>query len=399
MVNKVGADDESVVYDLYSSIPPAPAGIRGVSLVEEGRTDEIPGVDLPDVAVVNKPTGVDIGGPQAVPPQDAVFDDAIFDTALDDGLDQEAVAESEIQVAPPKEGMAAQNTRNRKQPEKYVPSMQGNKYQAALAQITTSLGSSKTSMAFAMMSIKLMNKVTHQRADVVGMVMAQVLLKAVLKKWGREADESVGKEMKQLHWKNSFKPMHWKSLTADQRKKVLESHIFVEKKRDGVLKTRQVAGGNKQWGYIMKEDASSPTVSSEAVMLTCIVDANENREVAIVDIPNAFVQTVAEDEKDRAFIRICGPLVNSWCLLHLMSMDRNSWEERLEAIAGPMLDCFIWNYGGVATILQEVCQEPEVQGIQAQPCPMILAWPTSSKRGAIDCMFSCGRLQDFASHP
>ncbi len=30
--------------------------------------------------------------------------------------------------------------------------------------------------------------------------------------------------------------MHWKSLTADQRKKVLESHIFVERKRDGILK-------------------------------------------------------------------------------------------------------------------------------------------------------------------
>jgi len=30
----------------------------------------------------------------------------------------------------------------------------------------------------------------------------------------------------------------------------------------------------------------------------------------IVDIPNAFVQTVVEDEKDRAFIRIRGPLVD-----------------------------------------------------------------------------------------
>ncbi len=58
------------------------------------------------------------------------------------------------------------------------------------------------------------------------------------------------------------------------------------------MKARQVARGNKQRGYIMKEDVSSPTVSSEAVMLTCIVNANENREVAIVDIPNAFVQTV-----------------------------------------------------------------------------------------------------------
>ena len=95
--------------------------------------------------------------------------------------------------------------------------------------------------------------------------------------------------------------MHWKSLTANQRKKVLESHIFVERKQDGVLKARQVDVNNKQWGYIMKEDASSPTVFSEAVMLTCIIDANENREVAIVDISNAFVQTVVEDEKDSIY--------------------------------------------------------------------------------------------------
>ncbi len=86
------------------------------------------------------------------------------------------------------------------------------------------------------MSIKLMSKGIHRCADIVGMVMAQVLLKAALKKWGRESEESVGKEIKQLHWRNSFTPMHWKSLTAEQRKKVLESHILVERKQDGSLK-------------------------------------------------------------------------------------------------------------------------------------------------------------------
>jgi hypothetical protein len=90
-------------------------------------------------------------------------------------------------------------------------------------------------MAFAQMSVKLMNNGTHRHSSVVGMVMAQVSLKATIKKWGKEAVDSVGKEMKQLHWQNSFKPMHWKSLTVDQRKKVLESHIFVERKRDGTL--------------------------------------------------------------------------------------------------------------------------------------------------------------------
>jgi hypothetical protein len=124
--------------------------------------------------------------------------------------------------------------------------MQGNKYQVAIAQITTSLGTSDASMALAKMSIELMSKRIYQRVDIVGMVMAQVLLKAALKKWGKEAQESVGKEMKKLHWQISFKPMHWKSLTAKQSKKVLEFHIFVESKHNGILKARQVAGGNKQ---------------------------------------------------------------------------------------------------------------------------------------------------------
>jgi hypothetical protein len=142
--------------------------------------------------------------------------------------------------------MAACNARIRNLPKQYVPSMQGNKYQVELAQITTSLGMSETSMAFAQMSVKLISKSIHQHADIVGMVMVQVSLKAALKKWGREAEESVGKEMKQLHWRNSFKPMHRKFLTAEQRKKVLESHIFAERKQDGSLKAQQVASGNTQ---------------------------------------------------------------------------------------------------------------------------------------------------------
>ncbi len=46
-------------------------------------------------------------------------------------------------VASPKTGMAAQNSQVRKAPEKYVPSMKGNKYAIALTQITLSLQGSK----------------------------------------------------------------------------------------------------------------------------------------------------------------------------------------------------------------------------------------------------------------
>ncbi len=176
----------SAVNDLYSPVLLVPSEMPGVFLGEEGSADELPGVEAHDVAIIPEPTGVDLGGSQPEPTQvEAVFDNAAFDTAVDGGLKQQAVAEIN-EAALPKVGMAACNARIRNPPKQYVPSTQGNKYQAALAQITTSLGTSETSMAFAQMFIKLMSKGIHQRADIVGMVMAQVSLKATLKKWGRK---------------------------------------------------------------------------------------------------------------------------------------------------------------------------------------------------------------------
>jgi hypothetical protein len=45
-------------------------------------------------------------------------------------------------------------------------------------------------------------------------------------------------------------------------------------------------------------------------LLSCIIDAKEERDVAVVDIRNAFVQTRVENEKDMAFIKIRGILVD-----------------------------------------------------------------------------------------
>jgi hypothetical protein len=110
--------------------------------------------------------------------------------------------------------------------------------------------------------------------------------------------------MKQLHFRNTFKPKHWQELSQEKRKTVLESHMFLKQKRDGKIKGRTVAGGNKQQDYISKEDASSQTVATESLVLSCIIDTKEEQDVAVVDIPNAFVQTRVENEKDMAFIKI-----------------------------------------------------------------------------------------------
>jgi hypothetical protein len=112
--------------------------------------------------------------------------------------------------------------------------------------------------------------------------------------------------MKQLHWHDSYKPKHWHGLTKKQKEQ-----IFVEQKRDGLIKAQKVIGGNKQCNYITKEDVSSPTVIAKDVMLTCVIDAKEVGDITVVDIPNAFVQTVV-DEKDAdhcVIVHIIEPLV------------------------------------------------------------------------------------------
>jgi hypothetical protein len=82
--------------------------------------------------------------------------------------------------------------------------------------------------------------------------------------------------MKQLHWRNLYKPMHWHELTQAQKEQIQESHIFIEEKQDGKIKARKVVRGNKKQDYITKEDVSSHTVSAEAVMLTCMINVLED---------------------------------------------------------------------------------------------------------------------------
>ena len=126
-------------------------------------------------------------------------------------------------------------------------------------------------------------------SKVVEMVMTQLSLKTALKQWGKDTTAAVEAEAKQLHWRNSFRPVHWKDVDKERWKQILMSHMFVKKKHTVKIKARKVAGGNKQRDFISKENVSSPTIAMESVLLTSLVDAQENRDVAIVDIPNAFI--------------------------------------------------------------------------------------------------------------
>jgi hypothetical protein len=138
--------------------------------------------------------------------------------------------------------------------------------------------------------------------------MVQYSMKAGMKQFKQRGEDAVSKELSQLHFRDTFEPLNPKDLTNEERKEVLESHLFLKEKRDATFKGCMVAGGNKQRGKIEKLDASSPTAALESVLLTAIIDAHEGRDVAVIDIPNAFVQTRLEDDADKAIICLRGKL-------------------------------------------------------------------------------------------
>jgi hypothetical protein len=80
-------------------------------------------------------------------------------------------------------------------------------------------------------------------------------------------------------------------MSSANRRDALQYLMFLKKKRNGIIKGRGCADGRKQRAYTTKEDTSSPTVAIESVMLSCVIDAMERRDIATVDIPGAFMQT------------------------------------------------------------------------------------------------------------
>jgi len=71
--------------------------------------------------------------------------------------------------------------------------------------------------------------------------------------------------------------------------------MFLKEKREGSIKARGCADSRPQRIYTNKEDASSPTVSIEAMVLSCAIDAKESRYVVMSDILGAFLHADMED--------------------------------------------------------------------------------------------------------
>ena len=80
---------------------------------------------------------------------------------------------------------------------------------------------------------------------------------------GDQAKASEHKDMKQLHDRSCFRPVHQCSLNKSERHRAMESLLFLTEKRDKMIKSQHCADGSTQCTYMECDKVTSPTVSTE----------------------------------------------------------------------------------------------------------------------------------------
>ena len=150
------------------------------------------------------------------------------------------------------------------------------------------------------------------------MATPQMPIRRGLKLFRSAGISAVKAELQQLH---DLKVMEAKPLTTTQKREALGYLMFLKRKRNGKIKARGRADGQPQRAYIPQEDARAPTVSTEAMFMTAVMDAMENRTVAIVDIPGAFMQA---DMDPGEYMRIDGAMADL-----LMEIDHDMYHPHM----------------------------------------------------------------------
>lgn len=92
-------------------------------------------------------------------------------------------------------------------------------------------------------------------------------------------------------------------LTPEQKKKAANMINLIEEKinrghtaANPVIRARSCYNGKVQRGLYTKEETASPTVSTDGFFITSIIDAIEERDVAITDVKGAYLNANMKGE-------------------------------------------------------------------------------------------------------
>ena len=154
---------------------------------------------------------------------------------------------------------------------------------------------------------------SHQREVVSalsGVMLYQMSAKAGIRKHGDAARDALRDEFRQMIDKRVYTPLRGSDISPDEKKKVLRAINVIKEKRCGKIKGRHCADGSVQRDWYEKHETSSPTLSTDALLLSLIVDAHEGRDVATADVAGAYLNA---DMDELVILRLTGEDVALMC--------------------------------------------------------------------------------------
>jgi hypothetical protein len=152
--------------------------------------------------------------------------------------------------------------------------------------------------------------VRETRDYVYSFILTQMSANAGIKKHGREAEEALMAEFAQLHDLSVFEGLDPTTLTKAQRREALRAINLIKEKGCGKLKGRTVTDGRPQRTLYEKSETASPTVSTDSLMLSILIDVHEKRDVATADVAGAYLKA---DMDDFVIMKFTGKSVDIMC--------------------------------------------------------------------------------------
>jgi Reverse transcriptase (RNA-dependent DNA polymerase) len=124
------------------------------------------------------------------------------------------------------------------------------------------------------------------------------------------AVDALFKEFAQLDDKEVFEPVHSHTLTKSQKAAALRAINLIKEKRSGKLKGRACADGRPQRLLYTRDETASPTIATDALMITLMVDAAEHCNVATADVIGAYLHVFMPDY---VLMKLVGDAVDIMC--------------------------------------------------------------------------------------
>jgi hypothetical protein len=170
-----------------------------------------------------------------------------------------------------------------------------------------------------------------------------------IKLHGAKAVAAMFKEYKQLDDLEVLGRLTPENLTHEQKRNALRAVNLIKIKRDGKIKGRTCADGSTQRKYVPRDEASSPTLSLEALMAILLINAYEQRDTAIFDVPGAYLHAKIPDDKF-AILKIEGEFVDIMCEVNPEYKDDVRFEngkkflyvQILRALYGMIESALLW---------------------------------------------------------